>query len=133
MFEIFCEECNSKLIYDHTATVESCLNGLDYNKNTIIKIQDKWLSEKLLYTCLSCNKKYAYSLKELEEKIRETVAKDVMLFKRTQMLKSGLINPKLVNPDSGLAFCGVCPGLDMKGNCYVAVINQCTIKSAYES
>ena len=55
MYELKCEKCKEVLIFDYNKTVSSCLEDLDYKKNTIKTIQDKWLTNYLIYTCTACD------------------------------------------------------------------------------
>lgn len=127
MYTITCEKCRNTLIFDRESTFRNCVEGVSYSTSKVKEIQDRWLSSYLIYSCLSCKAQYKYTFQEVELKVRESVAKDVMNFRKIQMFKTQ-INPETVNPDNGLEYCGQCDGVDKEGNCYVDIIKQCTIK-----
>jgi hypothetical protein len=85
MYEILCEKCKQPLLYDYSSTLEACLKNISYNTDKVEKIQDRWLSNYLIYKCGSCSCLYQYTFKEVEEKVREVIAKDVMNFKKSTM------------------------------------------------
>ena len=127
MYEIKCDKCGEVLFYNYQATIEACLGDSNYLKDTIKDIQERWLSNYLIYSCDFCKKTFKYTIIEVEKKVREGIARDVMSFRKLNMFKKE-INPKTIDPDNGLEYCGQCDGVDRKGNCYVDIIKQCTIK-----
>ena len=110
------------------ASIESCLNDLDYLENSIEQIQDKWLSTKLLYRCTKCGLTYSLTFEEVEARVRELVAFDVMNFRKIHMFKHHL-DPTSIDYESDFVFCGACAGVDGEGNCYANVVDRCTIKN----
>lgn len=127
MYEIKCDDCDYNLVFDYGSTLDSCLKDLDYLRDSKEFIQDKWLSNYLVYRCVNCRKKFKYTFKEVERKVRETVSKDVIQFRKVQMFKK--IDHSLVDPDNGFEYCGQCEGVDKQGNCFVDIIKQCTIRN----
>lgn len=129
MFDIKCTKCVASLELDRNRSVETCLKDINYLKDDLIKIQDRWFSSKMTFECKACANVEKYTFEELCTKVKEDIARDVMTVRRTHMINSGQINPSSIKPDNGIEFCGICNGIDEKGNCYVDLIKQCTIRN----
>lgn len=127
LIEIKCDKCKKgRIVFDYDITLNNLLINVDFHNDLIKYIQDKWVSSVLYYKCDNCGNVVEYTFKEIEEKARESVARDVMNIRKQSMFRT--INPKTINPDNGLEFCGICDGIDGEGNCYSDIVKQCTIK-----
>ena len=126
MYNIKCEVCGGYLDFDYEATIQRFLNNVSYSTDDIKYIQDKWVTTGLCYKCVNCSKDFYYKWQQVELKTREAIAEDVMLFRRTQMFNK--IDRSSIDPDNGISYCGLCSGIDGKGNCYNDFLQQCTIR-----
>lgn len=127
MFSINCDDCDNSLMFDYDNTVDNYTKEVDYKTQPLDFIMEKVLANYLLYVCSSCDKKYKYTYKELERKLRESVSKDVVGAKKAKMFRED-INFDLIKPGCGVEYCGQCTGIDNKGNCSLDLIKQCTIR-----
>lgn len=126
MYEIKCDNCKNTLMFDYESTISSCILDLNYTKDPINVIQDRWMTNYLVYKCNNCLKTFKYKFEEVEKKVRAAVSEDVLEFRRVQLFKK--IDHSKIDYDNGLLFCGSCRGVDGEGNCFVDIIKQCDIQ-----
>jgi len=127
MFNIMCDNCDSFLVALDDETLSNYLNQVDYLNDSIDTLCSKALSTSAYYKCPRCSLKYTYTIDEVVNKFKEQLIFDIKKYRKIHIFKN-YINPMIIKPDNGLLFCGLCAGIDNKGNCYVDIIKQCPFK-----
>lgn len=127
MFEIQCDNCGDDVIVDEISTSDAYLKDGGYTVFDNGKIVEASINQYLIYTCLLCDKNYKLTYKEWEARYRKVVAQQVMEIRKEEMFAAN-IDPRSINPDNGLEYCGQCSGYEGDGHCFVDVIKQCTIR-----
>lgn len=126
MFTIDCEACGEDLMVDLHETSEDYYKDINYLINETGDIIEATLQKYLIYKCPLCKGIYKYTYKDWEERIRRKIAKEIMEVRKVKVFSE--INPRSVNADHGLSFCGQCSGYAGDGSCLNDIITQCPIR-----
>lgn len=126
MFPLICSGCKNYLEFDYQASLEEFLSKVSYTKDSIDKICNVSLETPLMYKCVKCGSKVNYNFREVEEKFKETLCKDIKKYRKIYVFRN-VLNPNNINPDNGLTYCGICDGVDDEGNCYVDIYKICPL------
>lgn len=126
MFDMKCELCGSNISIDQQRTTNSYMATMDYIVDKDGELDMSTVQEYLYYKCHSCNKIYKYTIKDVEREVRRYFAETVMCLRRNSVSKD---NKDDVNEDSVMNYCGKCRGQDGKGNCFSAIMNNCSIRN----
>lgn len=128
MFELSCGDCGGALVVNLHATANDYLNDAHYNIDEDSgKIVEDSIQQYLLYVCTLCKKEYKFTYQEWEKRQRISIAETVMEMRKQKMFRTE-INPRLINADNGVSFCGQCSGYFNDGTCLNDIIKQCTIR-----
>lgn len=126
MFPMLCEACNKPLDFDYQASLDEYLLKVDYINKSVDYSCDLAINSPLLYVCSNCSKTFKYTLKQVEAKVKDTVFKDVMQYRKRYVFRE-IYNMGVINPDSGMVSCGLCAGIDNEGNCYADIKKVCPL------
>lgn len=125
MIDIICDKCKAK------ASLDSKLTTKDYidNMETLV-IENGELTESrpshFYYKCIQCNTSYKLTIEELLPKIRDVFVKEALAIRYEGAFKS--FRKHKIEEDSGITYCGQCPGLDGVGNCFKDAYNICSMR-----
>ena len=119
MYNIKCKVCGNGVTYDPHRTLTHYKEELSRMK---IEVPNMEPFPYLIYFCHSCNLSYKYTFKEVETMERERLTK----LAQTQLDKKGASLLPRVNTN---AYCGMCAGIDGKGNCYDGIMQTCTVRA----
>jgi hypothetical protein len=126
MIEFKCDVCDNLVIFDEVATRLEYYLDADYLVDDVGKIIDETLQQYLVYKCTYCNKIYKLTYVDWEYRVREKIAKDIMLARKFNVFKN-IVDPSKVDPDNGLEWCGKCDGIE-DGYCFTDIIKVCNIR-----
>lgn len=126
MLGIECDICNSLVFVDEVETRLKYESDANYLVDDAGKILERTIQDYLIYRCVGCGQVYKLTYKEWEQRAREKLAKEIMLARKFHIFKH-VVDPKKVDPDNGLEWCGKCDGVDGEGNCFTDIIKVCTL------
>lgn len=126
MFYILCDFCENQLVLDQNKTLNYFYNNLSYYIKEDGFLNYKDIPVLMMYYCLGCNKEYEFDVFELNTRLKKSIADVALKLKR----KNLALEMKDIKPDqdSGLVYCGICPGYDGEGNCLKNIIDRCSIR-----
>jgi len=127
MFDIECDVCGAPLVVDEMMTIDEYHKDANYLFDDIWVIADDSLQDYIVYRCIECKAVYRFNYADWSLRYRRSIAKYVMESRKQKMF-ADQIDPKKINPNNGLEFCGQCSGSEGDGNCWADVIKQCTIR-----
>lgn len=127
MLDLICSSCNNRLDINYSDTLSTFLEKVNYLDDSIDDIKKQASNIYIEYFCSFCDIHYNYTLEEVFDKFIERVVYDVKNYRKIHIFKN-YINPTIINPDSGMVFCGQCTGIDNLGNCYLDIQKQCPFK-----
>lgn len=128
MFELSCDECGGALVVNLYATANDYLGSAQYNIDEDSgKIVEDSIQQYLIHTCAVCKKEYKFTYGEWEKRQRIAIAETVMEMRKQKMFRTE-INPRIIDADNGVSFCGQCSGYFNDGTCLNDIIKQCTIR-----
>lgn len=127
MFEITCDKCGTNLFLDYNTTANEYKKDAHYNIDKDSgKIIEASIQQYLVYTCPLCNTSCKFTYADWERRYRKSMAEYIMEFRKQEMFKN--LDPRTLDPDNGVAFCGQCSGYNNDGYCLKDIIKQCTIR-----
>jgi len=127
MFTLECDKCGGMMIPDEKLTIDFYMKDMNYVMDNFGEIQEASVQQYLIYKCSFCGFIHRFTYKEWERLIRIKSSKIALKLRKQQMFSRD-INKESIDPDNGLEYCGQCDGVDGEGNCFVDLINQCTIR-----
>lgn len=125
MLDIICDRCK------HKAKLDSKLTTRDYidNMETLV-VENGELTESrpnyFYYSCVHCNAPYKLTIEELLIKLRDSFVKEALSIRYEGAFKS--FRKHKIEEDSGIMYCGQCPGIDGAGNCFKDAYNCCSMR-----
>lgn len=125
-YAIECEECGGDLVIDEELTISFYYEDQPFKVKETGEIIEETLNKYLVYRCINCEKYFKYTYKEWEQKYREKLEKFVVRSKKIAAFRN--LDPKEINQDRGIDFCGFCEGYDRAGNCFKDIIARCDIR-----
>lgn len=128
MFDMKCESCGSTISIDQQRTTNSYMATMDYVVDKYGELDMSTVQEYIYYKCHSCSKTYKYTVKDVEREVRKHFAETAMYLRRDSVSKENKSN---VDDDSVMSYCGKCRGQDGKGNCFSAIMNNCSIRNKH--
>ena len=127
MLEFSCDKCGNDVILNETFTIVHYMDILKYEMISPGELITKDLPDFMFYQCIECDERYKLNFKEVELRVRKKLV-DKAAKLRTRNLRAQ-VNPYDIDPDNGIAECGICEGFDGEGNCFKDFIKQCPVRN----
>jgi hypothetical protein len=120
-----CDFCRDGILYYEPAeTTKAYFVPETFVLSEISEIIDKAINEYLVFKCPLCKNIVKYTLRDIENKIRNTMYQAVIsMISIKELRKSNLNVVKKV-----FIYCGKCHGFDGKGSCPVKMYDECKLK-----
>lgn len=124
-----CKKCGSSIFLDILATAQ------EHNKETSIVIDEdgnptkEFLSDYVVFACPKCGTRFKRPFSELVSIIKDYILKSLISIRSLDSYKN--VNKKLLREDSGMSYCGICPGpFEADGYCLNDLKKQCAVRKA---
>lgn len=122
-----CKKCGSSIFLDILATAH------EHNKETSIVIDEdgnltkEFLPDYVVFACPKCGMRFKRSFNELVSIIKDYILKSLISIRSADSYKN--VNKKLLREDSGMSYCGICPGpFEADGYCLNDLKKQCIVR-----
>ena len=124
-----CKKCGGSVFLDTLATAQ------EYNKETSIIIDEngdptkEFLPEYMVFVCPKCNTRFKRTFDDMVLLLKDHVLGFLISIRNADSYKN--VNRKLLREESGMSYCGMCPGpFEADGYCLNDLKNQCIIRKA---
>lgn len=129
MFEENCKNCQSPVFLDNLATANS------YNKETPIIIDEEGnptinnLPDYVIMECPKCGTRVKKSFEQLIIELKYMFLKSLITIRQMDSYEN--IDRTQLREESGMSYCGMCPGpFDADGYCLNDLMKQCIVRKA---
>lgn len=127
MLEDVCKKCGSSVFLDILATAQ------EYNKETSIVIDEDgnptkdFLPDYVIFACPKCKNRFKRSFDDLISILKGFILKSLISIRHMDSYKN--VDRKLLREESGMSYCGMCPGpFEADGYCLNDLKNQCIVR-----
>jgi len=129
MEHLVCKKCGELMYESALATTFAYHDELDIIMTNDGKLDIDSAPKYMVYSCVKCKSTHKVYFEDYF-RARQELALTTLGKMRSDTCITSLDNSITYSEDSGVEFCGICPGIfDGDGVCTMDVIKNCTIRS----
>lgn len=125
MLNILCEKCEGNAYLNDNLTSQDYMENME----TLVIDNGKVTDDRpnyFYYTCYNCDSTHKLTIEEVLIKLRDMFVIKALKTRYESAFDS--FRGYNISEDSGLLYCGQCPGIDGSGNCFKDAYNICKMR-----